>query len=93
MPSSMWETPFSYDKGNKEFPDAESAKQMPFCNYEKDMPSGSCPIDSPIGSIKLRDNVPVGEKEAEGLTTHYNKATWDTPFTNRHEIGSTHPED
>ena len=92
MPSN-WDTPFGYDKGNKEFPDAGSAKGMPFKLYEDQLPSGPCPIDSPIGSIKLKDNVPVGETEGDGLSTKYNKAEWDTPFKNRQEIGSTHPED
>ena len=93
MPSQMWDTPFGYDKGNKEFPEAEKAKKMPAKNYEDSLPSGPCPIDSPIASLKLKQDVPVNETEGEGLSTNYNASTWDTPFTNRHSIGSTYPED
>jgi hypothetical protein len=87
MPSKMWDTPFSYDKGNKEFPE-EVGKVNEF-QFHCDVPAGpSTPIDTPIASMKLKDKAPTTETESADLSTKYNKAEWDTPYKDVYTKGS-----
>ncbi len=88
MPTSMWDTPFKYDKGNKEFP--ESVGKVDEFQFHCDIPGNqpSTPIDTPIASMKLKNQAPTTETETAELATNYNKAQWDTPYKDVYTKGS-----
>jgi hypothetical protein len=88
MPSKMWDTPFSYDKGNKEFPE-EVGKVNEFafhCDVPGNQPATA--IDSPMNQMKLKEKAPTTETESAELATKYNKAEWDTPYKDVYTKGS-----
>ena len=85
MPTSMWDSPFTYAKGNKEFPE-DVGKVNDFVFHED---AGgdrkSTPIDSPIDNMKIKDRAAMA---SDDLPSSPNKAEWDTPFKNAYGKGS-----
>lgn len=88
MPSKLWDTPFSYDKGNKEFPeDVGKVNEFVFhCDIPGNQPS--TPIDTPIASMKLKDQAPTVETDSANLDSSLKKMEWDTPYKDVYSKGS-----
>lgn len=84
MPTSQWDTPFTYAKGNKEFPE-DVGKVNDFV-FHVDVPTGPpTPMDSPIDGLKVKEKAATA---SDDLSSAPNKAEWDTPFKEAYSKGS-----
>ena len=86
MPSSQWDTPFTYAKGNKEF-SGDKDSQAFVCDIPGNQPS--TPIESPIDNMKYKQSAPTVEDSSANLDGSLTKAPWDSPFKETYSKGST----